>query len=79
MSYVVIIKTAKDAPLWSGLPDNYPVLCQEFDTLDEAQTAFPDKIIMAAEDYKKFAGGLQSAFPAPEPAAASWWKFWRRA
>ncbi len=90
--YVAIIKTAKDQPLWTGLPDDYPVGCAEFDTFELAFAAHPDAKIMTIEEYRVYSHHFHSAHPRPSvPELRSkmvsvvrvkrWWEylfFWRR-
>ncbi len=90
--YIAIIKTAKDQPLWKGLPDDYPVGCAEFDTYELAIAAHPDAKIMTIAEYKEYASYFHQLHPAPHtPELRSkavsvvkrkrWWEylfFWRR-
>ena len=62
---IAIVKTAKDHPLWTGLPDDYPVMCTEFDSFEEAEREPPGVLIMRVSDYHEYARKFHDAFPAP--------------
>ncbi len=89
MSYVVITETADDKPRWKGMPSDYPLSCREFETEEEAKSAYPDKPVHTVWDYNKIAQFMHESYPAPKaqfdlPAVIvkkPWWSFllfWRR-
>lgn len=81
MSYVVIIETAatSDRVLPINVPPDYPLSCQEFDTLPAAASAHPGKTVMATEDFNAWMNLLATAYPMPKPqlpaleVKKSWW------
>jgi hypothetical protein len=82
---VAIVKTAKDHPLWDGLPDDYPVVCCEYDTVEEAETKHPGVLIMRISDYHDYVRGYHEAHPAPTEwkrgngeSGEGTWQFWTK-
>lgn len=78
---VAIIKTAKDNPLWKGLPDDYPVQCMEFLNRADAEAAYPSARIMGIKEYHAFAKSFHEQHPAPDYWRKNgrdkpWWRFW---
>ena len=67
---VAILKTAKDYPLWSGLPEHYPVSCVELDSRAEALERYPNATVMSVDDYKEFHAKLSEAHPDPRKKLA---------
>lgn len=63
---IAIIKTAKDAPLWKGLPPDYPVSCAEYDSLEEAETKHPGALVMRIADYHEYAKRFHEENPSPK-------------
>ncbi len=83
MKHVAIVKQYKDirTPENQGFPNEWPALCEEFESYEAAKAAFPSLEagrIMSVENYKMFSDGLQIAHPLiPLPAKKPWWKFWK--
>jgi hypothetical protein len=79
MSWVVIVKTAKEQRLWNGLPDDYPVACvEDFESEAAALAAYPGRTVMHSDDYRKFAEEMHAKYPSPEAPPKKWWQFWRK-
>ncbi len=84
--FVVVVKTAKESPLWKGLPPDYPVMCEEFFSYEEAKDKHPDKQVFTIEKYKEHSKFMHSTHPFPDnelgkllplPFKRRWWRFWK--
>lgn len=88
MSYVVILKTAKDIGL-AGAPEDFPVLCAEFLSFGQAKLKYPDKVVYSCSQYRELKKSFDLKYQAPKPPAVSglfvdpqpptkrWWQFWK--
>lgn len=80
--WIAIVKTAADEPLWGGLPPEYPVSCQEFNTVAEAEACPGVKRVMLLTEYRALTVRLHAEHPAPafwqERPELRWYQFWRR-
>ena len=66
MRVVAILKTAKDYPLWDGLPDHYPVSCVECNSRFEAIEKYPNAAaVMSIDEYLEFSAKLHAEYPDP--------------
>jgi hypothetical protein len=83
--YVVIVKRIADVSskvtFQQHLPDSYPVLCEEYDSLKEAQAEHPKKIvgedILTITEYNKGGDEMQEIFEAAlSEQLKPWWRFW---
>jgi hypothetical protein len=81
MKYVVVTKTHGEIP-GSVLPANYPAECQEFESLDEAMSAHPNKTAFTVAEYKHYSDGLSvchdSLVDAHRRLKRKWWKPWSK-
>lgn len=77
--FIVIVTTVGDLetkqPWQKNLPANYPADCREFDSLEDAQKAFPGKMVMPLAEYQGYARALTHIYN-ESSLVKPWWKFW---
>jgi hypothetical protein len=82
MKYVAITKTYADVPRTKEnayLPDTWPAECEEFESLELALKAYPEKQILSVADYTYYSKGLQQAHDVLSKPKRPWWKLWGKA
>lgn len=77
--YVAIVETVADSldKKHESLPPDYPLLCKEFETKEEAERSHPGKTVMSIDEYRGFNWGMNLLFNHIEANQKSpWWKMW---
>lgn len=77
--WIAIVETAKDSKLekHANLPPDYPLLCKEYETEEQAREENPGKTVMSIEEYRGYNWGMNLLYNHIEATPkAQWWKFW---
>lgn len=75
----MIVETAKDSTLekHANLPPEYPLLCKEYETREEAEAANPGRGVMSLDEYRGYGWAMTSIYNhVMAKPRAQWWKFW---
>lgn len=60
MKYVAVIETAKDKAK-TDLPLDYPIICKEFSSFEEAKIAYPSATVLTADYYAGYKEAMNIA------------------
>lgn len=82
--FIAIVKTVgqleSKSYVQKNLPDLYPQLCVEGESIEELQKEYPDAKVMSVEDYKGYKMALSDLYEEAQASAKqSFWdrlKFW---
>lgn len=75
--FIAIVETAKDSKRaeFKGLPPEYPILCKEYETRDQAVFNHPACRVMTIVEYQAYHEAMQTIknhIASKKP----WWKVW---
>ena len=62
MRYVAYLVNGQLQNKKQNLPDVFPVECEEFDSLEEATLAHPDRIVTTVDEYNVFKNQLDQIY-----------------
>lgn len=79
--YIAIAKSVKSlekkSKMHKLLPDEYPILCKEYDDMETAAKENPGCLVQTVAEYKAGQPGREQMFADAEAQAEKpWWKIW---
>ena len=62
VAIVTIVGDLTDISGYEGLPEEYPVSCREYVTMEEAEAAHPGDLVLSIDEYKAYQLGMKAIY-----------------